>query len=75
MTIYPNPASNYITIASTTHIEEIIVYNSAGQVVLRSNTNQSNKNQLDISNLKGGLYEIVLRSTTNSSRQSLIVIR
>lgn len=75
MTIYPNPASNYITIASTTHIEEIIVYNSAGQVVLQTNMNQSNKNQLDISNLKGGLYEIVLRSTTNSSRQSLMVIR
>jgi hypothetical protein len=73
--IYPNPATDKITISATTRVEEIIVYNSAGQIVIQSNTHQSNKNQLDISNLKGGLYEIVLRTATNSSRQSMVVIR
>lgn len=75
VSIYPNPASEYVIISAAIHIEEIVVYNSSGQVVMRSNTNSTNKNQLDINNLSTGMYEIQVHSDTHSARQTLVVIR
>ncbi|MCK6648066.1 MAG: T9SS type A sorting domain-containing protein [Bacteroidia bacterium] len=61
--VFPNPASDILTILSNNTIINKKVYNSAGQMIEEIN---GNSNQLDISNYKEGVYFILL--TTNEQK-------
>ena len=55
--IYPNPASDYISIDVDEEIESIEILDLSGRVVLEVNGMQSTKNKrVDISQLQGGVY-------------------
>ena len=54
--IYPNPASNQITITNAQN-SELYIYNIAGQLI-KTIDNSDNKLDIDISNLADGLYTI-----------------
>ena len=49
--IYPNPAKNKIKIEHSSELKEVKIYSLQGQLVL-----VSNNDDLDISNLKNGIY-------------------
>jgi len=55
--VYPNPASDFITISSNQSLseQEYKIFDPSGKV-LKSGVLQSNENQIDISNLSNGLY-------------------
>jgi Secretion system C-terminal sorting domain len=55
--VFPNPASNFITIKSSKEIGVVIIYNSLGEIVLRNKISAS-ESQLDISKLPSGIYTI-----------------
>lgn len=55
--IYPNPAENKITIASSYPIANVVINNLLGQVVYIQQHN-SDKVQIDVSNLPAGIYLI-----------------
>lgn len=50
ISIYPNPTSENVNIISKNRVLKIFIYNNTGQLVL------SNSNQIDVSNLKTGMY-------------------
>lgn len=58
--IYPNPATSNITIASSTNknVENIKVYSILGKTLINQSANNSSKYELDISNLITGIYFI-----------------
>ncbi len=66
LSLYPNPASNYITIQSSTEIGIIIIYNSLGEIVLQTKSIISSAHNIsptveksitiDISKLPIGIY-------------------
>lgn len=61
VTIFPNPATEFITIESTNELGPIIIYNSLGQNVTSQTLllkNSSHISTLDISTLKKGIYYI-----------------
>lgn len=58
--IYPNPATNYITINTNTNAT-IEIYNIQGQIV-KIMTNTSTINTLDIKDLAYGIYTIKIKS-------------
>ena len=59
--IYPNPATNFITInATNSNIETVQIVNITGDVVVESRTNS---NQVDVSHLPTGVYFVQLFST------------
>ena len=64
--IYPNPAKNYFSIVSDTQVEQIIIYNSLGQIV----KSYSNSNNYDISSLQNGMYFVRIN---NSITEKLII--
>ena len=70
--IYPNPAKTEITISSNeeTIISQIIIFNSIGQEVL--NVKKSNSN-IDISNLKQGMYVIEIIVNESKTKKKLII--
>lgn len=57
LNIFPNPAHNAVTINSDKlMVQEIQLINSLGSIVFKMNTNNNNKNTIDISNLSSGNY-------------------
>jgi hypothetical protein len=63
--LYPNPASNELTIGITpglTSPDQVLVYNSIGEFVLRKQLTTSQTNYvLDISSLPTGIYWVVAK--------------
>lgn len=58
ITIYPNPATDIVTIETTEIIENIQIYSTLGQLVFNS---EAIDNQLDISHLKSGIYYLRIK--------------
>jgi len=55
--LYPNPATDVINIMSVSTINQVEIYNQVGQLVKRLNNNSNNLN-IDISDIKSGIYFI-----------------
>jgi len=58
--IFPNPASNYFTVAHNQNELDIKLYNSLGQIVASGNTSQ---NRIDVKFLPNGIYIVLLKSS------------
>lgn len=61
ISVYPNPAENFITIQTTRSIDSISIYNLLGSKILE-NMNYNQSKGLDISQLKSGIYLLHLES-------------
>lgn len=72
--IYPNPASNTITIAGYLNAAELEVYNVLGARVVQRKL-AAGQSQLDISNLPSGVYMFRLQGTDGSSTVKKVVKR
>ncbi len=66
--IFPNPASNYLSVKSTKEISGIWLYNIQGELLYKRNTNNNQQITVDIKSLPTGLYLIKIQSgnTINS---------
>lgn len=79
MNLYPNPASNMVTIAlssTETANASLSIYNLMGQCVYTESLNVvegSNFHQLNISNLNAGIYMVNVKTAQGTSTQKLIV--
>lgn len=58
---FPNPTQNEVTISSTIAVEKISIYNLLGQKV-KSQTINSTTSNIDVSNLKTGVYILEVAS-------------
>lgn len=65
--VYPNPAKQEINISSTQKIEKISVYNSLGQFLFESKTNQIN-----IEKLEKGIYFLKIKTNTSETVEKFI---
>jgi len=71
--IFPNPTKKNITIENSNFkINTVELYNIAGQLVKSENVNSMSTN-LDVSDLKKGIYIIEIKSNETSIRRKLIV--
>ena len=65
--IYPNPAKDVITLdiehLTLNNADAVVIFNTAGQVVYKSNI-QNQISQIDVSSLKNGVYYIKVGNTT-----------
>ena len=57
--VYPNPTNNVLYIKSNQPIESIFLYDITGKNIIKKQT-KNNFNQLDISNLRNGIYVLHL---------------
>lgn len=64
ITLFPNPASDYLTIQmQNTPIEKIQLINTLGQQVLSINNNNTIKRTIDINALTPGMYFVIINET------------
>ncbi|BDS14740.1 T9SS type A sorting domain-containing protein [Aureispira anguillae] len=77
--LYPNPASNTITLESNLVLEEEIqikIYNPLGQKVKEITINEDiNRIDINVGSLLGGIYNIHLQSGAYKSTKSFIVVK
>ncbi len=70
--IFPNPATNYITITTLTNTNSNVeIYNNAGQLVSSQQTDNQN-NKINISNLSIGVYTVKIIQDNNIYVQKII---
>lgn len=64
LSVHPNPTEDELRISTDEPIEEVLLYNIVGQLVLRKYSNSSIA-RLDLRGLKGGVYVLQLRNDKN----------
>jgi sugar lactone lactonase YvrE len=77
LTVYPNPASNRLTVESGRLINEITITNLLGQTELKSPSGDLGvtKQTIDVSGLSDGLYFITVNIDTGTITQKFILER
>jgi hypothetical protein len=63
--IFPNPANNWLQLASDEILGDVELLDMTGKIVLKSNNLIAKETMLDISNLPGGLYYIKNKAFTS----------
>ena len=73
--IFPNPSKNITNIAwDNGTVQKVEVYNSIGQVIFSSNTENQSELKLDVSTYESGMYFIKLETKTETITSKLMVI-
>ena len=70
--IYPNPATNFVTISSVNKIQSLTVYNIVGQVVTIASV-ESDLYRLNTSNYKDGVYFLQLETAEGRISEKFII--
>ncbi len=69
--IYPNPASNFVSIMGITERTNVNVYNLIGAMLLQKQLNETD-NTINISALPKGMYIVILTSSHGETQHKLI---
>ena len=69
--IYPNPAQDRLFVEAEA-VDAIQVYNNLGQLVIRLDNLQGNRQELNLSQLEAGVYHLNIIRNGESSSQSFI---
>jgi hypothetical protein len=72
--LYPNPASDNLTIVSSTSFDKVEIYSALGQMVY-SGTLSGNQNQVDVHFLQKGYYFVKLMNPENGSQTTLSFVK
>lgn len=72
VSIYPNPASDFINIGSNGAIQHVTMMNNIGQVVLDQEMDAA-KTQLNTSNLQSGIYFIHIDTKNGTTTQKIVI--
>jgi len=68
--LYPNPAQDKIRFSGAT-VNQVLIYDLAGKVVLESNTILNN--EVSLNHIQTGVYQVVLKTENNISTQKLVI--
>ncbi|MBI5540669.1 MAG: T9SS type A sorting domain-containing protein [Bacteroidia bacterium] len=73
MNVYPNPATNMVTIAAKEAISNVSIYDFQGRLVQQYDFNNSTEVKLNVSELSNGIYSIVANSVKGNSFSTKLV--
>jgi para-nitrobenzyl esterase len=72
-TIYPNPASNFVTVKGASNFEYIKIYDALGQLVFFDKINNSNNYTLEVLDFVPGLYNVQMLSNLTWQSEALLI--
>lgn len=73
MNVYPNPATNMVTIAAKEAISNVSIYDFQGRLVQQYDFNNSTEVKLNVSELSNGIYNIVANSAKGNSFSTKLI--
>ena len=72
--VFPNPASDFVTFSAIENINKVEVFNLVGQLVYTS-TPDNNKVMVNVNNLPNGVYVARMHTATGVSNQKFNVVK
>ena len=72
--VYPNPATDFITISSTEILTNIMVINSSGEVVVSFKGIGANIMKIDLDSFRDGLYFIISNKTSSVTTSKFLKV-
>lgn len=72
VSVYPNPASDYVTVSSLQKVNNVEIVNTLGQVVYSDNT-AANGYNINVKNFERGTYFVKVRTNGKVSTSKIIV--
>lgn len=73
-TVFPNPsADNTVTVNASEQIKRLMLFNTAGQLILDVEEPQSNIMQVDVHELENGIYFVVINTNSGIEKLKLII--
>ncbi len=70
LSIYPNPANNYFTVATTLNVEKnVAIYDLLGKQVINTTTSS----EINVANLNSGLYIVKITENGATATRKLII--
>ena len=73
VSIYPNPATNYLEVKANEEIKKIELYSLEGKLIELKNKKHSNTTRLDLSKIKNGTYFIKLYTINQSDVKKIVI--
>ena len=70
--VYPNPASDIVTVQSSFKVREIEIHNALGQAVLRKQGSQ-NIETIDVSHLQSGAYIVRIKTQRGFANKKILI--
>ena len=75
ISIYPNPATDLVTIASTSNIKAVEVMNYIGQVVYTNSAVGTKKVQVNVTGFEAGVYFVKVTTAEGIKTSKITVVR
>ncbi|UTW66561.1 DUF4465 domain-containing protein [bacterium SCSIO 12643] len=72
VSVYPNPAKNVLNIASSSEVSEVQIFDLSGGLV-KSVTNRANQQQIDVTDLRSGVYVVRYNVSGKLHTQRVII--
>jgi hypothetical protein len=72
--VYPVPAANYLNVEMPGGIKTISMFNSFGQLVMETKTQEATSKTLNLSGLNAGVYTLRIASDQNNTISRTIII-
>lgn len=72
VTVYPNPAKDYVRLSSTMEMKEVTIFDYTGKLVRTEMINATEK-VISLDNLTGGLYTLVLKGEGNALKTVKVI--
>jgi uncharacterized delta-60 repeat protein len=70
---YPNPASHYLTLESSTNLSSYQIFDINGKEVMAEDQLSTMKKSIDVNELSSGIYLLKVNGLQSSSTQKLII--
>jgi Secretion system C-terminal sorting domain len=71
--VFPNPVSDQLFIESPHEIEEVMLYNALGQLVLRQSFQNENSVSLQLENMVSGIYFVKIKTPQGIITRKILV--
>ncbi|WP_158635187.1 T9SS type A sorting domain-containing protein [Formosa maritima] len=69
ITVYPNPVSNYINIATTNHIQKVDIFDILGKKVKQ----ESRSNKINVNHLQAGIYLVKVITDKGQITKKIVI--
>lgn len=73
LTIYPNPATDVVTLSATDNMESVTVMNTVGQVVYNDNAIEGNSVKFNTAHFAPGMYVVTVKTANGISTKRFVV--
>ena len=75
VTVYPNPAANFVVLETSEDIQQVQVVNMMGQVVYNNDNVAADHLMLNTAGYAAGIYMVTVKTANGSTSQRLSIVR